>query len=195
MTGSGAVLGQFKAEPGSTIAVFGLGGVGISALMAAKICNCTTIIAVDIVESRLELAKELGATHTINGKQIEDVVGEIKKITGGKGVDYAVEATGFEPVVRNAIHSMGMGSEIAIIGPATHFEFEQLWGELYGKTIRVINMGMVQPKLFIPKLVEWYKKGMFPIDKICKTYTLDDINVAFEDSLNGTSIKPIIKFE
>ena len=193
MTGAGAVLNSLKPAPGSSIVVFGLGGIGMSALMAAKICGCTKIIAVDIVDSRLDTALELGATHVINSKKIADVPAEIKKITT-YGADFAVECSGNEFCVKSAYASLDTDGVVAMVGVSNHVSFDTFFFDIYSKRTESINMGLAHPKLFIPQLVEWYKRGMFPIEKIVKFYSLDDINKAMEDSKSGDSIKPIIRF-
>ena len=104
-----------KPEEGSSIVIFGCGSVGLSALMAAKVANCTTIIAVDLQDIRLQLAKELGATHTLNSKN-SNVVEEIKAITGGEGVNYSVETTSIPAVLRQAVDCLATLGKAAVIG-------------------------------------------------------------------------------
>ncbi|WKA52433.1 NAD(P)-dependent alcohol dehydrogenase [Planococcus liqunii] len=191
-TGAGTVLNRIKPEFGSSIAVFGSGAVGLSAVMAAKIAGCLNIIAVDIHDNRLELAKELGATHTLNGK-IVDVVNEIKEITGG-GTHYAVETTGVPPVVKQAIHSLRPLGSCAIVGVTPEITFDvhnDIMAE--GKTVMGVIEGDSIPQVFIPQLVAYYKRGMFPFDKLTKVYEFEQLNEAFEDSKNGSTIKPIVK--
>lgn len=114
-TGSGAVLNKLQPTEGSSIVVFGCGSVGLSALIAAKIANCTTIVAVDMKESRLELAKELGVTHTINPKDVANTVEEIQKITG-TGENYSVETTSIPAVLRQAVDCLATLGRAAVIG-------------------------------------------------------------------------------
>lgn len=194
LTGAGTVLNEFKPLPGSRIAVFGIGGVGLSALMAAKVFNCGTIIGIDIVESRLELAKELGATHVINSKEVGDVQQAIMDITGGQGVQYVVETTAAAPVVKTALSSLGIDGVLAMVGTPTKYEFDNLFFELYGKRIVAINMGQSHPKITIPQLVDWFKRGIYPIEKLVKYYPFEEINQAMADSKSGKTIKPVIKF-
>ncbi|MBX0315090.1 NAD(P)-dependent alcohol dehydrogenase [Planococcus glaciei] len=191
-TGAGTVLNRIKPEFGSSIAVFGSGAVGLSAVMAAKIAGCLNIIAVDIHDNRLELAKELGATHTLNGKNV-DVVNEIKEITGG-GTHYAVETTGVPPVVKQAIHSLRPLGSCAIVGVTPEITFDvhnDIMAE--GKTVMGVIEGDSIPQVFIPQLVAYYKRGMFPFNKLTKVYEFEQLNEAFEDSKNGSTIKPIVK--
>lgn len=192
-TGAGTVLNNLKPKFGTSIVIFGAGGVGLSALMAAKIVNCEHIIAVDVHDSRLEKAKELGATHVINGENTEDVVEKIKDITGG-GTHYAVDTTGVSPVVKQALQALRPRGELAVIGVGSDFEMdlmEDLMAE--GKTIKGVIEGDAVPKVFIPKLIRYYQKGLFPFDKLIKTYDFEDINQAFSDSESGETIKPVLK--
>ncbi|GEP80760.1 NAD(P)-dependent alcohol dehydrogenase [Staphylococcus carnosus] len=192
MTGSGTVLNALNPRAGSSIAIFGTGAVGLSAIMAAKVAGCTTIIAVDIHDSRLELAKEVGATHVINSKNV--VADEkIKDITG-KGVRYAVETTGVPEVVLSSIRSLSVSGECATVGVGSKELSINITEEIMvpGKTLRGVIEGNSNPHIMIPKLVEFFKQGIFPIDKLIKFYNFDSISKAFEDSKNGQTIKPVL---
>ena len=191
-TGAGTVLNRLKPEFGSSIVIYGTGAVGLSALMAAKIIGCKNIIAVDIHDSRLELAKELGATHTINSKH-EDVVASIKDLTQG-GNEYAVETTGVPIVVRQALQALRPLGTCAIVGITPKMEIDvhnDLMAE--GKTMVGVIEGDAIAKIFIPTLVEYYKKGLFPFDRLVQFFDFEQINEAFEASKNGSVIKPILK--
>lgn len=191
-TGSGTVLIKLKPEFGSTIAVYGCGAVGLSAVMGAKIAGCKQIIAVDVHDNRLELAKELGATHVINGKHA-DTVAEIRSITDG-GTHYGVETTGVGPVVMQAIRSLRPLGTLAIVGVTGDISFnmhEEIMAE--GKGIVGVIEGDVIPQLFIPELVQYFKAGLFPFDKLVKFYDMEQINEAFEDSKSGIAVKPIVR--
>lgn len=193
MTGSGAVLGELKPEPGGSMVVFGLGSVGLGSLMGAKITGCTTIIAVDTVDSRLDLALQLGTTHVINSKKIQDVPAEIVKITNG-GAVYACECSAAGICVHYAYACTRWGASIAIVGVSGHVDFDGFFFETFPKNTVTIEMGDVDPKYFIPEMVEWYKLGLFPIDKLFTYYTIGEINEAMADGKSGKTIKPIIRF-
>lgn len=191
-TGSGTVLNRLKPGFGESIVVYGAGAVGLSAVMAAKITGAKHIIAVDIHDNRLELAKELGATHTINSKK-EELVPTIKEITEG-GSHYGVETTGVPIVVRQALQALRPLGQLAIVGVTPKMELdvhEDLMAE--GKSMIGVIEGDAIPQIFIPQLVAYYKKGLFPFDKLVKFYDFKDINTAFEDSKKGITIKPIVK--
>lgn len=171
--------------------VFGCGAVGLSAIMAAKLTGCSQIIAVDIHASRLALAGELGATHQINGKE-QDAVAVIKQITG-KGAHYAVETTGVSAIVLQAVHAVKPLGTVAIVGFTGDITLNvqnDLMAE--GKSLVGVIEGDAVPALFIPLLVQLYKQGKFPIDKLIARYPLADINQAFADSASGKVIKPVV---
>lgn len=192
-TGSGTVLNKLKPSFDESIAVYGCGAVGLSAIMGAKIVGAYPIVAIDVHDSRLELAKELGATHTVNGKEIDDVVAEIKEITNG-GTHYAVETTSVPKVTRQsvlALRAMGISAVVGVTPDTTFNVFQDILAE--GKALVGAIEGDAMPQVFIPKLVKYYKDGKFPIDKLVKYYELDEIEQAFEDSKNGKTVKPILK--
>ena len=196
-TGAGSVLNVLKPAPGDSFAVFGCGAVGLSAVMAAKLSGCATIVGVDIVESRLELARELGATHVINGKDTDSISCAIKDITCGRGVDSALETTALEGLVNEALYGLRRGGSAGIVGSSG----ENIIGikmqyALMGESKRLIGIvqGDVIPKLFIPKLINFYKNGCYPFDKLIKYYSLDELNEAVSASESGAVIKPVIKY-
>lgn len=193
VTGSGTVFNTLKPEPGSTIAVIGTGAVGLAAMMAGRISGCTTVIAVDIYDERLELAKELGATDVINSKNV-DMVKAIQDLTDGHGVDYAVDTTGVSKVIQDAIKALAQGGVLAPIAvTANHIDINT-WDDLCpaDKTIVGVNMGDSIPQVDIPRLIKFYQLGMFDFDKTEKFYTFDQINEANADSGSGKTIKPVL---
>ena len=195
-TGAGSSINVLKVTPASSFVTWGTGAVGLSALLAAKVCGASTIIAVDIVDSRLELAKELGATHVINSKLVNPVE-EIKKITGG-GVNFALESTGRPEILKQGIDALGLLGKIAVVGApplGTNAEFDVNDLLLGGKSIVGVVEGSSAPKKFIPELVRLYQQGLFPFDKLVKFYRFDEINQAAIDSSKGITLKPIIRIQ
>ena len=191
-TGAGTVLNSLKPKFGSSIAIYGCGAVGLSAVMAAKITGSQQIFAIDVHDSRLELARELGATHALNGKHV-DVVEEIRDASGG-GTHYAVESTGAPPVVRQCLHALRPLGQAAIVGMTPEMNIDvhnDLMAE--GKSMIGVIEGDSVPRVFIPKLIEFYKAGRFPFDKLVRFYSFEQINQAFEDSANGAAVKPVLK--
>jgi len=160
--------------------------------MAARIIGCQHIIAVDVHDNRLALAKELGASHAFSGKDV-DVVAEIKKLTGG-GSHYAVETTGVPQVVKQSLNALKSLGTVAIVGitPEVNLDIHNdLMAE--GKSMIGVIEGDSIPRVFIPQLIAYYKAGQFPFDKLIKFYEFDQINQAFEDSASGVTIKPVLK--
>jgi aryl-alcohol dehydrogenase len=193
-TGAGAVMNALKVAPGTTFACFGAGAVGCSSIMAARAVGATTIVAIDIVPSRLEMAKELGATHAINSRQTNPVEA-IRDITGG-GVDYSLEASGDPRALHQAIEALGSLGTCGIVGAeplGTEVSFDVNDLMIRGKGIRGILEGESVPDIFIPQLIELNAQGRFPFEKLVKFYSLDQINQAAKDSENGGTIKPIIR--
>lgn len=192
-TGAGAVLNSLKIKPESTVAIFGVGSVGLAAVMASKIVNAKTVIAVDISDERLELAKELGATHTINIKN-SNVTEEVKKISE-HGVDYVLEITGRPDMLKLGVSILAPLGTAAQIGgaPAGTEAPIDMTSLLLGRTVMGIAQGDSIPQLFIPQLIDYYTKGLFPFDKLIKFYPFEEINQAVEDMLAGKVIKPIVR--
>ncbi len=195
-TGAGAVLNKMKPMPGDSLVVFGCGAVGISALMAGKLAGCSTIIGVDIVPSRLELALECGATHVINGRDFEDISQEVRRLTGGKGANFALEASGVPALVRQMLQSVkkeGLAVLVSFVSGPVEIDTTMLF---VGPCISFAGTveGASNPPIFIPRLVQYFKEGRFPVDKLATYYAFDDIRKAMEDARSGKAIKPILLF-
>jgi aryl-alcohol dehydrogenase len=193
-TGAGAVLNVIKPAPGESIAVFGVGAVGLSALMAANIAGCDPIVAVDVHDRRLALARELGATHTINHAAENDVVGAIRSISGG-GVRYAIETSALPAVFREAIEVLMPAGTCVLLGSArrgSEVAFEMPFLQ-QGRVVRGVVQGDSVPKQFIPRLVDLIMAGKFPIEKMITFYDLADINRAAQESSAGATIKPVLR--
>lgn len=196
LTGAGAVLNTFRPPAGSSIAVFGTGAVGASALLAALVAGCTTVIAVDVRESRLELARSLGATHTVD-PGAGDPVEQIREITGGRGVTYALEATGLPAVLRQAADALDIRGTVGLVGaaaPGTETTFETGMSLTKGWTLRTIIEGDAVPQVFVPQLIELWRQGRFPFDRLIHRYPFQRIDDAFHDSASGTAVKPVLTF-
>jgi len=193
-TGAGAVLQALKVSPGSSFVAFGIGAVGLAAIMAAKIAGATKVIAVDINSERLKLAAELGATHTVNAKEA-DPVARIGEITG-KGADFSLEASGNPAVLRQAIDCLGIFGTCGIVGApplGTEVNVDVMGVMIPGKMVKGIVQGDVISSTFIPTLIEFYRQGRFPFDRLIKHYNFEDINQAIADSESGKTIKPVLR--
>ncbi len=196
-TGAGAVLNRLRPEFGSTTAVYGCGTVGMSAIMAAKIAGCQQIIAVGGNENSLKLAKELGATDTVNRKKTDDLVAEVKRVSlSGNGVNYSIDTTGVGNCVRQSLGFLDFDGTCVVVGATGDITFNvqnELMGD--GKSLVGVIKGNSIPKLFLPKLLDYYRKGLFPIDKLMKFYSFKDINEAQAASDRGECIKAVLRME
>lgn len=193
-TGAGSVLNALKVHAGSSFVAFGAGAVGLSAVMAAVVAGATIIIAADVNPARLELARELGATHTINSAT-ENPVARVREITG-KGADFTLECSGRPAVLRQAIDCLGIFGTCGIVGATkvgTEVAFNVNDVMIPGRRIVGIVQGDVVAKTFIPILVNLYKQGRFPFDRLVRFYDFNNINQAVEDSERGVTIKPILR--
>jgi aryl-alcohol dehydrogenase len=193
MTGAGAVMNSFKAKPGSSIAIFGVGNVGMSAILAAVVCGYTTIIGVDIHPGRLEMASEMGATATVNAAEV-DPVEAVLEITGG-GAEFSLECVGNPKVLRQAVDvlpRLGVCGLTGVVPPGTEvaLDMDHL---MNGRTVKGILGGDAIPDLFIPKLIELYQQGKFPFDRMITYYPFDEINQAVEDMEAGEVLKPVLR--
>ncbi len=195
MTGSGTVFNALQPKIGSSIVVFGTGAVGLSAIMAAKVSGCLNIIAVDVHNNRLALAQELGATHVINSRE-QNPVDAINVITRG-GAEYAIDTTGIPAVCKQALDCLDVYGVMVVLAVSNADITLNLNRDLVakGKTIKGVLEGDASPKVLIPILVELYKKGQFPVDKLMRFYQPEEINKAFADSASGEVIKPVIVFD
>ena len=192
-TGAGCVLNVLKPEFDSSIAVFGIGPVGLSAIMAAKIVGCSKIVAVDKIPSRLALAKELGATDIVNGDLTKDMAGDLMAMTGGKGLDCAIDTSGSRFLANVALNALSYTGKLMLAAGNTVLQLTT--GAILGaKTVMGVNEGNSIPKVFVPQLLRYYKAGQFPIDRLISFYPFEQINEAFEASHQGGTIKAVLRF-
>ncbi|NUP16387.1 MAG: NAD(P)-dependent alcohol dehydrogenase [Streptomyces sp.] len=194
-TGVGAVWNVLKPVTGSTVVVLGAGAVGLSAVMAAALTPATTIVAVDRVGERLSLARELGATHTVNAAEAD--LGEaLAGITGGQGADGVVETTGNVGVLRQGVDALGARGTLVVVG-APPFGTEvalDVNGLLGGKRVVGLTLGDAETQTFIPALVRLVKEGRLPLHRLISSYPFTDIDQAVRDMGAGKAIKPVLMF-
>jgi len=195
-TGIGAAVNTAKVRPGDSVVVYGVGGVGLAAVMGAKLAGAGQIIAVARSQNKLDMARELGADHVINPNDVADPVAEIAGLTGGTGCDVAIEAAGVASVMQQAFGSIHSGGICVIAGMApmvdtlTFMPFEFL----LGKTIKGTVQGDIIGSVDVPKYVDMFMAGKLPIDKlITKTFSLDQVNEAFEALENKQVLRSVIK--
>jgi aryl-alcohol dehydrogenase len=192
-TGAGAVLNVMTPDPGKSFAVFGAGSVGLAGLMAAKLADCEPIIAVDIRPNRLDFARGLGATHTIDNSR-EDAVAAIRHITDGS-VHLTLETSAVPAVFRQAVDCLQTCGTCVLAGSARYgtevsFEMPVLQA---GRTVRGVIQGDSRPEAFIPHLVDLFATGRFPIDRLVTFYEFVEINRAAADAVASTTIKPVLR--
>jgi aryl-alcohol dehydrogenase len=194
-TGAGAVMNALRPRCGSSIVVFGAGTVGLSAVMAAHLCGCAPIIAVDPLPARRELACELGATHVIDPRA-EDPVVRVRGITGG-GALFSLDCTGLPAVVRQAVDCLTLTGICGVMGvsPLGTEVALDLNGILFGRSVRGIIEGDSVPDEFIPRLCRLFRDGQFPFDKLVTSFPFQQIQKAVEASEKGTVVKAVLKFE
>jgi Zn-dependent alcohol dehydrogenase len=200
MTGAGTVINMAKPIPENEIMIMGLGGVGLGALMAAKVAGCKTILAVDRVESRLQLAKELGATHTWNTSSCKDLASELsefarKASVEGFGINFAIDTTGYIPLISASVETLGPGGRVIMVGlppPSAELTIMPIKLLMTGLSLSGSILGDALPQEFVPKMVEWYRNGDFPIDKLVKYYKAEDVLEAVDAMHDGSIVKPVL---
>lgn len=191
-TGAGAVINSLKVSAGQSIAIFGTGSVGLSAVMAARLTGAERIIAVDVVASRLEMAKELGATDTINATD-GDAGKKIREFTTW-GVNYTLNTTNVPEIYTQAVACLAQQGVAAFVAPPRGAWVPDMFQLLSGgKSVRGILGGDSMPSLFIPMLIDYYRQGRFPFDRLIKFYPFEKIAQAFEDAESGRAIKPVLR--
>ena len=197
-TGAGAVINVCRPRPGDSLAAFGIGAVALSAIMAAHVCGLTTIIAVGRNEKKLELAREMGATHTVNSTKVDNVIQTIRDITGGAGVNFSIETSGIQELIAQSIESLSIRGKAVVLGSSpTGVNIQTSATDFLnsGKSVVGAVEGNCVPQEFLPRLIALYHQGRFPLDKMITFYPFEDINEAMEDGEKGRVIKAILKME
>jgi len=197
ITGVGAVINQAEVRPGRSVAVFGTGGVGVNVVQGAALAGAEKIIAVDLMDSRLEQAKRFGATHAVNGSN-GDPVEQIREITGGRGVDYSFEVIGLPVTMRQAYDCLAKRGVATLVGitpttaevtlPALSLVYEErtVTGSLYGSA---------SAKTEIPRLIDLYRAGNLMLDELLtRTYPIEEINQAYADLESGETLRSVVTF-
>ena len=195
-TGVGAVLNTAKIEPGSTVAVFGAGGVGLAAIQGARIAGARKIIAIDMFEGKLAMAKRLGATDTVDASS-SDPVDEIRKMTGGAGVDYSFEAIGLKKVAEQAYLAIKPGGTATVIGMIPVGQKVELDGYMFltERKLQGSNMGSNRFRIDMPKYIDFYLQGRLNLDDmISRRGKLEDVNEAFRAMKAGEVARTVLMF-
>lgn len=189
-TGAGAVFNRLKPSAGTSIVVFGMGAVGLSAVMAAKALGCTPIVAVDLLDERLALARELGATDTLRGD--DPAMAEALSALSGGGFAYSVEATGVGKVMAAATSALRKTGSAVLLGVPAAAEISFGADIMRGITVHTSIEGDSDPDVMIPHLIELYQAGRFPYDQLIKKFAFAEINDAVAGSKDGSAVKPVL---
>lgn len=196
-TGFGAAVRTARVEVGSTVCVIGAGGIGLAAIQGARIAGASKIIVVDLSPSKLETAGQLGATHFVNAAESDDVVGEVKEITGG-GVDYSFEAIGRADTVRQAFDMLAVGGTATVIGMVPSRDVVELRGIdfLSEKKLQGSMMGSNQFRTDIPRMIDMYLDGRLLLDEmVSATIGLDQVNEGYQMMRDGEVARTVITFD
>ncbi|WP_433560435.1 NAD(P)-dependent alcohol dehydrogenase [Nocardia sp. CA-151230] len=188
-TGAGAVLNSLAVQPDSSLVVLGVGAVGMAAILAARIAGARTIVAVDRNPDRLELAVKHGATHTFDGI-LGDLGKQLRRATGG--ADYALDTTGVPEVISAAINALNPVGVCGLVGAQRGDLTIDPMQLAVGRTIKGIVEGDAVPRRFIPRLIEYWRRGDFPFDEFIRTYPLSEINDAERALHRGSVIKAVL---
>jgi aryl-alcohol dehydrogenase len=193
-TGAGAVMNVLKPHPGDSYVAFGTGTVGFAGLLAAKLSGCDPIIAVDLFDDRLALALSLGATHTVNAKDPK-LVDEVRRLAGGRGAQFCLEAAGFPEALRAAVDVLAPRGTACLVGSAragvdVPLEMRTIQ---QGRIVRGCVQGESDVQTFLPRLIELYGAGKLPIDRLVRHYPHAAINDAVADMLAGKTIKAVLQ--
>jgi S-(hydroxymethyl)glutathione dehydrogenase/alcohol dehydrogenase len=196
-TGVCAVLNTASVPPGASVAIFGAGGVGLSVVQGARIAGADPIVAVDLLDTKLEAARRLGATHVVNAGG-GDAPARIRALTGGHGADYAFEAIGDPEVVRQAFDAVRRGGKVVVIGVAgttAQITLPHLPLVLQEKAVLGSCFGSARPHVDMPRLLRLYRAGRLKLDEmVTRTYKLDEVNQAFQDLRTGANLRGVLVF-
>lgn len=197
-TGVGAVIKTAKVPPGANVVVIGTGGVGLNVVQGAQLAGAARVIAVDLLDGKLEMAREFGATHVVNARR-EDPVEAVRKLTGGWGADYAFEVIGHPSTIRQAYDAVRRGGTAVVVGLADQTDEVAIPAYnllVTGKTLMGCFYGSISPYEDVPRYVDLYLNRRIKLDElISRRYVLDEINEAFAAMQAGEVARGVIMFD
>jgi Zn-dependent alcohol dehydrogenase len=197
ITGVGAVRRTAEVEPGSSVVVFGAGGVGLNVVQGAVLADAGMIVAVDLLDNKLEAAQLFGATHTLNAARV-DVVAEVRSLTRGVGADYAFDASGAVPAIEQGARLIRRGGTLVLVGlPPTGVKIAFDVEAIADGAQRILGskVGSVQPQTDIPELVGLYREGRLKLDELISgRWPLEDINAAVDSAERGEALRAVVVF-
>ncbi|MFC9971614.1 zinc-dependent alcohol dehydrogenase family protein [Spirillospora sp. NPDC127200] len=195
LTGAGAALYSAEVRPGDTVAVFGLGGVGLAALLAAKAAGASSIVAVDVVPDKRDLALKLGAAHAVAGGP--DAVEAVRELTGG-GAEKVIDTTGVVPVLEQAYAATRAGGVTVTVGlpaPGAPLTLPALSLVAEERTLRGSYLGSCVPRRDVPRFIGMYRSGALPVDALLShRLTLDEVNEGFDRLRSGAAVRQVVTF-
>jgi len=195
-TGVGAAIYTADVRPGQSVAVYGAGGVGLNIIMGAVMCGADPIIAVDTNSSKMEIAREFGATHTLYSD--DKTVGQIQALTNGRGADHVFESVGLSTLQETAFDATRPGGTLTLVGLTPVGSGTNLPGSVITRTEKVIRgsfYGSVLPQRDFPMFLDLYRNGKLMLDElVTRRYRLEEINEAYQDMLTGEVARGIIVF-
>jgi Zn-dependent alcohol dehydrogenase len=196
-TGSGTVVNVAKAGEDDYVTIAGMGGVGMAAVMAAKNRKCKAIIGIDRIEPRLLLAQSLGATHLINtsGLKMEEVSAKIKEAAGGLGSTVSIDTSAHPPLLAAQIQASRYMSKIIQVGtgmPDANISLHMQSFMISGKQYFGAVQGHSRTEDYIPQMIQWWKDGIFPVEKLVQFYKYSEYKSAIKSMGNGDTVKPVI---
>ncbi|MET9386309.1 NAD(P)-dependent alcohol dehydrogenase [Streptomyces sp. NPDC002928] len=196
LTGAGTVMNLLRPRPGQSIAVFGLGTVGLATVMAAAIAGCRPIIGIDPNPLRRRVADDLGCTHTLDPDATDDLDWALAEITGA-GADFTVDTVGSDTVVRQALQALrtpGVCATLGLQSMENNVTIDQ--GHLLmGRTLTGVIEGDADPRILVPRLIDLWRQGRFPFDRLVQRYPFHRIEDAVEAGRTGTVVKPVLVFD
>lgn len=196
-TGVGAALYTAQVRPGESVVVFGAGGIGLNILQGAALAGATSIIAVDTNAEKMSIARQFGATHTVFAG--DDALAQIRSLTGGRGADHVFEAVGLPALQEASLEAARPGGMVTLVGLSPMGTGTNLPGAVITRTEKTIKgsyYGSVSPKRDFPLFLKMYQQGRLKLDElVSRRYTLDQINEAYAEMLNGRIARGIIVFD
>jgi S-(hydroxymethyl)glutathione dehydrogenase/alcohol dehydrogenase len=194
MTGVGAAINTAKVEPGSSAVVVGCGGVGLNVIQGCALAGAGTIIGVDLMDAKLEYAKQFGATDTINPSR-QDLVKTVRSLTEGRGADYAFEVIGLGKTIEQAYACARQGGSTIVVGAASREDTVTIpaWSLMTEKVIMGSVYGSARPRVDMPKLIDLYMKKKLKLDElVTRTYSLDEVNAAMTALERGEVARSVV---
>jgi aryl-alcohol dehydrogenase len=192
-TGAGAILNELAVQPGQSVAVVGVGAVGLSAVMAARVAGASPIVAVDLLARRLELARRLGATVGLEAGPSSSLAGLLRRAVPD-GLRAVLDTTGQPGVLAGAVEALAPGGTAGFVAPGGQATLDT-GALLAGRSIRGITQGGSVPQSFIPSLLGLYREGRFPFNRLVRTFPAGSAEAAFASIAEGSAVKPVVLLE